>query len=269
MEDKSFLIAPSLLSSDFSCLGEEVKALEQAGADWIHFDVMDGHFVPNLSFGIPIFKFLRSLTSLPLDVHLMVEEPEKYLDLFISYGAERLTLHIETMEGKGERFSRDLFEKIQKKGAFSGLSLKPQTAIESLLPFLKEIDLVLVMTVEPGFGGQKFMEDQLRKLSFLYDYREKMNLSFLIELDGGVNDETAQLCSQADVLVAGNFIFQNLNLASFSDVKDIKEGSKEGEGGRLFKDSRGKDFFIQKSRIYSKRIQSLKMAKTVIGTVKT
>lgn len=197
-------ISPSLLSADFANLATEVQMVTEAGAELIHVDVMDGHFVPNLTIGMTVVKSLKKVSSVPLDVHLMIEKPEKYIREFISAGSDYLTLHVEsTLQMKENlKLIRDL-------GAKAGITLKPQTPIEEILPFLSFVDLVLVMTVEPGFGGQSFMQDQVQKIEFLKRYRLENQLNFLIEVDGGVDPITSQICwkAGADILVAGNAVF--------------------------------------------------------------
>lgn len=199
-----FLVAPSILSADFSRLGEEVLAVEKAGADWIHVDVMDGHFVPNLTIGAPVVKSLRKVTTLPLDVHLMIDRPDLYAQSFIDAGADYLTLHVES-----PGFSRELLEKIKKSNCVPGITLRPKTSLTDIGPYLNLVGLVLVMTVEPGFGGQSFMADQVEKVNQLNALREKNGYSYLIEVDGGISDQTAPQVAFADVLVAGSYVFKN------------------------------------------------------------
>jgi len=200
----SFLVAPSILSADFSRLGEEVRDVERAGADWIHVDVMDGHFVPNLTIGAPVVKSLRPITRLPLDVHLMIEHPEKYIEDFARAGADYITFHIEATT-----HPRELIAHIHKLGCKAGLTLKPGTSLEEVLPFVERVQLLLVMTVEPGFGGQSFMHDQVKKIQRLRQEIESTSSSALIEVDGGINEQMAGHCRDADVLVAGSYIFKN------------------------------------------------------------
>lgn len=195
-------IAPSILSADFANLEKEIKLVAAAGADLIHVDVMDGHFVPNLTIGAPVVQSIKKVSPLPLDVHLMIERPEKYVDEFLKAGSDYLTIHVESTDQ-----TEKLLKKIREK-AKSGITLRPSTAIEKIEPFLKLSDLVLVMTVEPGFGGQSFMVDQVAKIKWLNDYRKKNNLTFEIEVDGGVNLETRKYLDQADILVAGSYIFK-------------------------------------------------------------
>lgn len=197
-----FLVAPSILSADFANLEKEIKAIEKAGADWIHVDVMDGHFVPNLTIGAPVVKALRPVTSLPLDVHLMIENPEKYIEAFAKAGADYLTIHVESSPDP-----KQVLKNIRQLGCRPGITLKPATPVEEVLPYLPFVDLVLVMTVNPGFGGQKFMSDQVPKISTLRQRIQEDQLSVLIEVDGGVAESTVALCKEADVLVAGSYVF--------------------------------------------------------------
>ncbi|MBL7555199.1 MAG: ribulose-phosphate 3-epimerase [Bdellovibrionaceae bacterium] len=197
-------ISPSLLAADFANIENEVKNVTAAGADFLHLDIMDGHFVPNLTFGPPVVAAIKKVATIPLDVHLMIETPEKYVDDFLKAGADYLTIHIESTQ-----YTAELLKKIRAFGAKSGLTLRPRTPIESVKDFLPLCDLVLVMTVEPGFGGQSFMMDQVAKIDWLKDHRQKNNLHYLIEVDGGVSDKTRIHVENADVLVAGTYVFKN------------------------------------------------------------
>ena len=212
-----FLVAPSILSADFSRLKEEIAAVESAGADWIHVDVMDGHFVPNLTIGAPVVKSLRKVTHLPLDVHLMIERPERFIQDFAEAGADYLTIHVEsTTEVEAS------LKKIRQLKMKPGITLKPKTPVERLLPFLPLVDLILVMTVEPGFGGQSFMHDQVAKITWLRRELDQLKSPALIEVDGGINAQTAGLVKGADVLVAGNFIFGNDYTTAIAQLKGAK-----------------------------------------------
>lgn len=198
------IIAPSILSADFANLERDIKAVTDAGADWLHVDVMDGHFVPNLTIGAPVVKALRKATKLPLDVHLMIETPEKYLKDFADAGSNYLTIHVEATKD-----AANVLKTIRTLGMKPGITLRPATPVEEILPYLPLVDLALVMTVNPGFGGQSFMPEQAKKLGVLRREVEKRNLSVLLEVDGGINADTVNQVQDADVLVAGNYVFKN------------------------------------------------------------
>lgn len=195
----SILVAPSLLSCDFSRLKEEIGEVERAGCDWLHLDVMDGHFVPNLTIGPGVVSWIRKCTSLPLDVHLMIEKPKQFVEVFRKAGADWITVHIEACPEAGAALSA-----IRKSGAKAGLSVRPKTPIETLFPFLSGLDLVLVMTVEPGFGGQAFMPEMLEKVK-----RLRPRFQGKISVDGGIDPRNAPeaVRAGADILVAGSAIF--------------------------------------------------------------
>ena len=205
------MIAPSILSADFSELKNEIQKITEGGAHFVHVDVMDGHFVPNLTIGMPVVKALKPVSQLPLDVHLMIDEPEKYIEEFVKAGSDYLTIHIEST-----KLIRECLRQIRDLGAKPGITLRPGTPVSEVEPYLSLVDLVLVMTVEPGFGGQSFMHDQLDKVKWLKNYRDLNQLNFLIEVDGGINPETAKLCwaAGADVLVAGSAVFKGEKTAS-------------------------------------------------------
>ncbi|MBM7715625.1 ribulose-phosphate 3-epimerase [Bacillus thermophilus] len=198
-------IAPSILAADFTKLGEEIKEVEAAGADLIHIDVMDGHFVPNITMGPAVVEAIRSITELPLDVHLMIENPDQYIEAFAKAGADYMTVHVEA----SPHLHRTLDE-IKKQGIKSGVVLNPATPAESIKYVLDNIDMVLLMTVNPGFGGQSFIHSVLPKITEVRNMGLKHGVQFDIEVDGGINPETAKLCKEAGatVLVAGSSIFQ-------------------------------------------------------------
>lgn len=196
------IVSPSILSADFVNLERDIKIVEEAGADWIHIDVMDGHFVPNITIGIPVVKAIRKITKLPLDVHLMIENPEKYIVAFSKAGADIITIHYEAAKEN----LKDTINMIKACNVKAGVSIKPKTSQEWLIPYLKDIDLALVMTVEPGFGGQEFLHHCAMKIPKI---KEHVDDNFIIQVDGGINNITSKICTSlgANSLVAGSYIY--------------------------------------------------------------
>ncbi len=216
-------IAPSILAADFAKLGDEVKEVEKAGADLIHVDVMDGHFVPNITLGPLVVDAIRPLTKLPLDVHLMIENPDRYIEQFANAGADYITVHVEACP----HLHRTL-QLIRSYDVKSGVVLNPHTPVESILHVLEEVDMVLFMTVNPGFGGQKFIHSVLPKVKQLSDIIQERNLSIEIEIDGGVDEETIIPCVEAGatVLVAGSAIYgKEDRAAAIQNIRVAGEGA--------------------------------------------
>lgn len=218
----SVKIAPSILSADFGQFAAEAQRVQQAGADWIHCDVMDGHFVPNITFGPDTIHMLRRNTTLPLDVHLMIQRPERYVERFIDAGADHVTIHVEDEARSDVSWTLSL---IKNRGKRVGLSLNPPTPVEKILPFLNHLDLVLVMTVNPGFGGQSFIPDGLAKIRALRAAINHHNRHIDIVVDGGINAQTGRLCVQAgaNVLVAGNSLFHHKSLDLLNAICELRQ----------------------------------------------
>lgn len=196
------IISPSILSADFANLQRDVELVEAAGADWLHVDVMDGHFVPNISIGVPVVQSLKTVTDIPLDVHLMIENPIKYIPAFIDAGADIITVHYEACSEN----LQEIIDYVHSKHCKIGVSIKPATPFNVLIDWLSKVDLVLVMTVEPGFGGQKFMSEAAQKIKFI---KQNSHDNLIIQVDGGINAETGEFCKNlgATSLVAGSYIY--------------------------------------------------------------
>jgi ribulose-phosphate 3-epimerase len=202
------IVAPSILSADFSKLLDEVKDVETKGADWLHIDVMDGHFVPNITIGPVVYQQLRKHTNMVFDVHLMISDPFFYAQAFAKAGADYITFHYEAVSDVNQ-----MLEHLKRLGVKSGISIKPSTNVTVLEPYLPFVDLILIMSVEPGFGGQSFMPNALEKIEYLASQKQKNHYPYSIQVDGGINDLTGAMCKQsgAEVLVAGTYIFHSMN----------------------------------------------------------
>ena len=200
------IISPSILSADFVNLERDIKRVEEAGADWLHIDVMDGHFVPNITIGVPVVKSIKKVASIPLDVHLMIENPQKYVEVFKAAGADIITFHYEAVENV-----LAVINLIKSYGIKAGLSIKPKTRAQDIFEFLPKLDLVLIMTVEPGFGGQEFMHDCAEKIA---EIKQNAPEDLIIQVDGGINNVTGHICTSlgANSLVAGNYIYNHKDM---------------------------------------------------------
>lgn len=217
-------LSPSMLSIDFTKIGEQLAIIEAAGTPYIHLDVMDGLFVPNISFGIPVIQGIRKASSMIFDTHLMIAEPEKYVEAFGKAGADIINFHLEATKDP-----KHVIELIRKTGAKVGITIKPKTPVEDLKPYLADVDMVLIMTVEPGFGGQKFMQDQVPKISQLAQWKTEMNLAYDIQVDGGITQDNVRIVLEAgaNVIVAGSAVFAKEDIAQAA--KGFMEIFKEYE----------------------------------------
>ena len=207
----SIKLSPSMLSIDFGKVEEQLKLIEDAVTPYIHLDVMDGVFVPNISFGIPVIKSVRKYSNMVFDAHLMIVDPEKYIEDFHKAGADIITIHVEAA-----KYPMEVIHQIKATGCKAGITLNPRTPVETILPYLKEVDVIMVMTVEPGFGGQRFMDSQLSKIRQLAEWRKEMGLNYDIEVDGGITIDNVRevLDAGANVIVAGSAVFGKEDIAA-------------------------------------------------------
>ena len=201
------IISPSILAADFNILGQQIKEVEKSGAKYLHIDVMDGMFVPSISFGMPVIRSIRKSTDLFFDVHLMIEEPLRYVEEFADCGADMITFHLEAAEGHVE----ETIDRIHALGCKAGLSVKPATPVSAVEPYVEKLDMILIMTVEPGFGGQKYIESSTEKIRQMRQIVRGHGLETDIQVDGGINNLTSKICTSlgADSLVAGNYIYKS------------------------------------------------------------
>ena len=223
MEISNIYVAPSILSADFRILEKEVKNAEKAGADLIHCDIMDGSFVPNISFGPLVINAVKKCVSIPLDVHLMIVNPEKYIKYFHEAGADIITVHAD-----GCPNLQSVIHNIRKYGSKVGIAVNPDKPVDLFIPYLSQIDLILIMTVFAGFGGQKFIPEVLPKIKAVYKETHRINHKVDIEVDGGINNETARICAEngANIFIAGSYVF---NSSDYSQpIGDIRNAAKNG-----------------------------------------
>lgn len=211
------IVAPSLLACDFLNVESELNRLENAKADWLHLDVMDGNFVPNITFGYDLISAMRKKTNLYFDVHLMIDNPIQYIENFVAAGSDIITFHYESLSNP-----KEVIAAIKKHDVKVGVSIKPNTSVSEIIDLLPEIDMVLIMSVEPGFGGQSFMPMSVDKINELISLRENNNLDFLIQVDGGINETTIDFVKNVDVVVAGSYVFQEDMENRIKMLKEVK-----------------------------------------------